>query len=347
MNQFQTKTYSVADFLEWQQGGTLVLSPKFQRRDVWTPKARSYFLDSVIRGKPAPKILLREQITPAKKTIREVVDGQQRLRALFEYISNGFPVSRTHNPDYPGFYFVDLPDEVQTAILAYQIATDCLVNLGDAEIRDIFARLNTYGVKLNKIELLHAEYFGDFRTSAFALANELGQFWTKNAILTENRLSRMLDAELTAELLIVMADGIQDKNKLGSYFKKWDDTFPKRRVHEGRFRDVIDIIGCLFPDGLRGHVFRRPVLFYSLFSAITHMQFGVPRLKSPRARIQRRTTVRVSNELLEVDAIWDTKGRDENEVAFLSAAKRATTHQREREVRTKFLCELIRKGCLS
>lgn len=345
MNQFQTKTYSVNDFVEWKEGGILELSPKFQRRKVWTRKAKSYLLDSVIRGKPTPKILIREHISTAtRKTMREVVDGQQRLRAIFEYMEDAFPVSRTHNKEYAGCCFSELPDDVQTSIRAYQIATDCLINISDSEVRDIFARLNTYGVKLNKIELLHAEYFGAFRTTAFALGNEFESFWIKNEILSEASISRMIDAELSAELLIAMADGVQDKGRLDSYFKQWDDELPGRSALEKKFRSTIDTIGMLFSDGLAAHEFCRPVLFYSLFCAVAHMQFGLPKLSSRRARISPPKAARVVNQLTEVDHIWETDGRNEHEKAFLNTAKRATTHQPERELRAKFLCELIRKG---
>lgn len=345
MNQFQTKTYSVNDFVEWKEGGILELSPKFQRRKVWTKKAKSYLLDSVIRGKPTPKVLIREHISTAtRKTMREVVDGQQRLRAIFEYMEDAFPVSRTHNKEYAGFYFSQLPDEVQTSIRAYQIATDCLINISDPEVRDIFARLNTYGVKLNKIELLHAEFYGAFRTTGFAIGNEFESFWIQNEILSEASISRMIDAELGAELLIAMADGIQDKGRLDSYFKQWDDELPGRSALENKFRSTIDTIGMLFPDGLADHEFCRPVLFYSLFCAVAHMQFGLPKLNARRARISQPKAARVMNQLTEVDQIWNTDGRNEHEKAFLNAAKRATTHQPERELRAKFLCDLIRKG---
>ena len=345
MSDFQTKTYSVNDFLEWKEGGTLELSPKFQRRSVWTRKAKSYLLDSVIRGKPNPKILIREHLSSStRKTHREVVDGQQRLRTIFEYIQDGFPVSRTHNKEYGGRYFSQLPSDVQTSILAYQLATDCLINISDSEVRDIFARLNTYGVKLNKIELLHAEYFGAFRTTAFGLANEFESFWLQNKILTEASLSRMIDAELTADLLIAMADGIQDKGRLAVYVKRWDDDFPARSVHEKHFRSTLDTIGTLFPDGLADHEFRRPVLFYSLFTAVAHMHFGLPRLNATRVRIRPRHIARVMNQLSEVNVIWETGGRTEEEKKFLTKARRATTHQAERELRTKFLCSLIRSA---
>ena len=74
------------------------------------------------------------------------------------------------------------------------------------------------------------------------------------------------------------------------------------------------------------------------------MQFGLPKLNARRARISQPKAARVMNQLTEVDQIWNTDGRNEHEKAFLNAAKRATTHQPERELRAKFLCDLIRKG---
>ena len=54
--------FSVADFLSWQKDGTLNLRPVFQRRSVWKPGAKSYFLDTVTRGLPAPIIYLRQRL---------------------------------------------------------------------------------------------------------------------------------------------------------------------------------------------------------------------------------------------------------------------------------------------
>ena len=73
--------YKVSDFLNWQKSDLLVLSPKFQRRSVWRPGAKSYLLDTIIKGYPIPIIFLREQKTDLTtlKHKREVVDGQQRV----------------------------------------------------------------------------------------------------------------------------------------------------------------------------------------------------------------------------------------------------------------------------
>jgi hypothetical protein len=80
-------TLPVSDFLAWQRDGSLNLKPDFQRRSVWKPGARSYFIDTIVRGLPVPLIFVRERLDlETQRTIRDVVDGQQRLRTLFAFI---------------------------------------------------------------------------------------------------------------------------------------------------------------------------------------------------------------------------------------------------------------------
>ncbi len=98
MKNYDSRTYSVNDFLEWRDNDQLVLAPKFQRRAVWTDSARSFLLDTIVQGKPIPKIFIRQLVNPkTRKTIREVVDGQQRLRSILSYLKDGFYISKKHN----------------------------------------------------------------------------------------------------------------------------------------------------------------------------------------------------------------------------------------------------------
>ena len=74
MKNFDTRAYSIADFYEWQKNGLLELVPDFQRRTVWSEKAKSYLIDTIIRGRPIPKILISQRLQ-GTRTIRVVVDG--------------------------------------------------------------------------------------------------------------------------------------------------------------------------------------------------------------------------------------------------------------------------------
>jgi uncharacterized protein with ParB-like and HNH nuclease domain len=96
----QRTQYKISDFVNWQKNSELNLSPIFQRRAVWPKGAKSYLIDSVLRGLPIPPIILRE--LPAQvdtfKSVREVVDGQQRIRTVLSFIApqtlNDFDIAR-------------------------------------------------------------------------------------------------------------------------------------------------------------------------------------------------------------------------------------------------------------
>jgi hypothetical protein len=59
MKNFDSRTYSVNDFLEWESRSQLELNPRFQRGPVWSPAAKSFLIDTMLRGKPIPKIYMR------------------------------------------------------------------------------------------------------------------------------------------------------------------------------------------------------------------------------------------------------------------------------------------------
>jgi uncharacterized protein with ParB-like and HNH nuclease domain len=164
MKNFDSRAYSIQDFVEWDKQTALVLNPAFQRRAVWNDKAKSFLIDTILRGKPIPKVFMRQQINAStKSSIREVVDGQQRLRTILSYVKDGFKVSKTQNEEYGGLFFSQLPEPAITQFLSYEIAADLLTNLPDNEILDIFGRLNSYAVILNDQEKINATHFSGFK----------------------------------------------------------------------------------------------------------------------------------------------------------------------------------------
>lgn len=81
MKNFDTRTYSIADIEEWNATDLLDLSPEFQRRSVWKQTAKSYLIDTIIRGRPIPKVIFTQRLEN-RRNVRTVVDGQQRRNRL-------------------------------------------------------------------------------------------------------------------------------------------------------------------------------------------------------------------------------------------------------------------------
>ncbi len=312
---FSTRPYSIGDFEQWSGKGDLVLAPKFQRREVWNPKARSYLIDTIIRGKPIPKIFMRQRVElQTRRIIREVVDGQQRLRSVLSFLKDEFPIDNSHNEEYGGMFFSQLDPEVQNEITAYEFSVDLLPDMADKEIYDVFARLNTYSYKLTPQELRHAQFFGDFRTCVYKLANEFTTFWEINKIITRTGMLRMAEAEFVSDLLITVSDGIKEKGKtvIDSFYDKYDDRFPNRTTYEKRFRHSMDVIGSIMENRIPKSAFKNTRLFFPLFCAVYHMEFGLPEIKAKRGHIKQQFYPQVNTALKQVDEIFE-KIKEEKE----------------------------------
>ena len=150
------------------------------------------------------------------------MDGQQRLRTILSFIKDGFVVSKLHNPEYGGFHFSQLPEDVQAQVLAYEISVDLLLNLRDSEVLDIFSRLNSYAIVLNEQEKINANHFSAFKILADFIGRSYFEYWTKQGILTSGNILRMLEVNLVADLLIAMREGIKSKKQITRYYDQYE-----------------------------------------------------------------------------------------------------------------------------
>lgn len=351
---FHTRNYSIRDFEEWNKRGELVLAPKFQRREVWNAKARSYLIDTILRGKPIPKLYMRQNVNPKTRlTVREIVDGQQRLATVLNFLKDGFKVSKSHNDDYGGDFFTDLPDEVQREVLKYEFVVDLLEDMPDNEVYDVFARINTYSEKLKPQELRNAKWFGDFKSCVYGLAKEFVLFLATNKVYSETQILRMAEAEFISELVLAMEEGIREGNKvvIDNAYRDYDDKFPNRKQHEKHFRETIDAIKGIFGDDLVKSKFRATRLFYPLFCAVCHMKFGLPKLKATRKSLKVAHYPKLKTALEEVDVLLDriSAAEDAEEEIELSPEERKFydaydehwVHATNRTILTQHLCRRI------
>lgn len=341
---FEPKTYYINDFKEWEDRKELVLAPYFQRRSVWSDKAKSYLIDTILRGSPIPKIYMRHTIDPqTRKSIREVIDGQQRLRTILNFVDDGFKVLKAHNDQFGGQYFSQLPKEVQSNILSYELSVDLLPGLSDKEVLDIFARLNTYTVTLNQQELLNSKYFGLFKKTVYSLGYEFVNFWTSNNIITLKQIYRMAEAEFTTDIIIAMVDGIQSKTAAETYYKKYDDAFPHMNRIITEFKGTMDMIGGIFQDRLSNSHFNSKPLFYSLFCVLYDLNYGLPNTNSKTIKITPANYPKVRSALEQIELILDSDKPDNKYKDFLEACDRHTTNITERKLRHKIIKDIISK----
>lgn len=344
MKSYDSRTYSINDFVEWDAAKQLELNPRFQRRPVWTEKAKSFLIDTILRGKPIPKIFIRQKINVTTKTsIREVVDGQQRLRTILAFIKDGFSVNKRQHPTYGGLLFSQLPEEVQGQVLAYEISVDLLINLPDSEILDIFSRLNSYAVLLNEQEKINSDHFGPFKVLADKIGHKYTEYWPSQGILTSKQIVRMLEVNLVADVLIATLEGIKSKKQVKKYYDQYEGAFEHDTdILEARFDSVIFAIAEIYPEGLSDTEFRRPHLFYSLFTTVAHWINAIPGLPDGHVYAQLLPAT-IRNKFDRVDEIFaesDIQKLSKAEQQFLADSRRATTDEKVRVRRTMYLLDL-------
>jgi hypothetical protein len=290
MDEYKTQqaVYTLSDFVLWQEHQILVISPKFQRRPVWRTPARSYFIDTLLRGMTVPPLYFR-MTQENGKTVREVVDGQQRVRSVLDFLKGEYRLSTTLKAAWAGKKFAQLSVAEQQKIMSFSFTAEIFKGISDKQVLEVFCRLNMNGIPLNKQELRNGKFFGLFKTVSYDLALTYLQFWRNHKIFSEQSIARILEVELTSELLIAGHSGMQDKKtSVDTFYSDLENAYPEQVRDEKRFKETLTTISETFSaDNLAVSEFRRPPLFYTLYCVVFHHLFGLPGIQraSPRKRL--------------------------------------------------------------
>lgn len=280
MNKTRSKVIQISDIVQWSEKGELELSPKYQRNNVWNEKAKAYLIDTIIRGLPIPPIFLRQQVDiNTKSTRREIIDGQQRIRAILEYVvDEKFAIKKSHNKAYGGKKYSDLDEEAKEAILDFDILAEVVTEKDEGLIYDMFARLNSNNYVLNKQEIRNSKYWGDFKVLVYNLASQYRDFFLLYHLLSDNDCTRMRDAELITSMIIVLQEGIvsETPTSVDKIYEKYDSSFDEDGKLEDIFVSVMDVIEKVYSyfNGNLGCLSNKNY-FFTFFCVITNQLYGI------------------------------------------------------------------------
>lgn len=250
---------------------TIDLKAKFQRDIVWSPGAQAYLIDTLLRKLPIPKIYLRVVTDDRGNTTYQVVDGKQRLTAIFKFLNDNLVLQDKHSKDIGlgGKKFTDLPVDMRGDLFKYDMSVEELHDANREEIKDMFARLNRTGAKLNNQELRHAACEGDFIQLAEEMAKD--NYWVKIKMFGTPQIRRMLDVEYVSELLMMIAENkILDRKKGLDKFYADNEVMGdvKRRQLKSQFQKVLGYVKKIVTD--RATRFVNKGDFYSLFYTMNY-----------------------------------------------------------------------------
>jgi hypothetical protein len=254
--------------ISWIQGRrvdtTLEISPKFQRRAVWLDAERAELIATVLGGLPFPEVYIQAVTDPESGQEKHiVVDGQQRITSILMFIDN--QVSLPNSDDWQGQYFRDLNEDQKRKLWNYKIVVRGLSETNDAEIRDLFTRLNTNNVALNDQELRNARYKGRFKSTAERVADN--PLFLGIGLFTARDIRRMLDVEFASELLVLTIEGvINKKDILDDAYARFEEDFPREAEFEGDLNTALGLLRSIVNDSNTTAI-KTKSNFYSLFGA--------------------------------------------------------------------------------
>ena len=184
----QPTSFTVADYCNAMRRGEITVNHDYQRSDqVWPQVARSYLIETILKGFPVPKLYLY-QVTDVKsrKTRKEIVDGQQRSAAIYDFSNDGFRVSKSaEDEDVRGKKYSELDEEHQYRFRDYPIDVDLFVAVTPPEVIEVFRRMNSYTVPLNPEEHRHALWQGKFKWFINGVADRLEAIFLATGVFKE------------------------------------------------------------------------------------------------------------------------------------------------------------------
>lgn len=259
----------------------LYVNPEYQRGQVWTLAQKKRLVDSVLRGYPIPLFYLHhisKEVAGHKREDFEIIDGQQRITALYEYREGNFklfdPGADAEEAQFPAFIqeqpcpwagkrFEELTPQLQQQMLSTKLATVLIETGVSNEARDLFIRLQA-GMPLNSQEKRDA-WPGNFTEYVLKVAGkpELpkypGHDFFKNVMKAKQR-NRGEFRQLAAQIVMLY----QTRRETGRfcdinreaidvfYYKNLD--FDSNGLEAKRFSQILDTLTRLLGDGKRKKV---------------------------------------------------------------------------------------------
>ena len=213
------------------------------------------------------------------RTYRELVDGQQRLRTIRDFVDNRIRLGSNANT-FDGMKYEDLDECDQRNLLAYQIGVVQLFDATDDRVLDVFNRLNAYGLSLNSQELRHGRYQGGkhkgvFRRAVIEASKRWGVLWDRYKVVSVRARVRMADDELMAQMLGVILEGVQDGGQptINRLYKNYDEGLPDDSI--AKLDETVEYIVGNLSEVLNSRIRSAPH-FLMLFAAVAHARVSIP-----------------------------------------------------------------------
>jgi hypothetical protein len=320
MERVDYESLIIQDLLNFHADKSLNINPWYQRRSVWSDPQKAYLVNTVLERKPVPSIYIRHQIDiDAERSLKEVVDGQQRIRSIIGYRNDEF-VAR-HPNHRSKVKYSQLSRAERGQFLSTALSIGYLIGATDQDVIEIFGRINSIAKSLNPQEKRNAKFSGEFKQFCLRQAVERLPFWRASKIFSANDISRMMEVQFVSDLTINFIQGLSDFSAtlIDRYYKNFDEDFPAEQEISDRLEAVFAKIIGLPPELFADTIFNTDQVTLSLLVVLDALrQRNIPS--------ERIATV-IRNIDAQVTAFADLAIQTEVQADFLSGFKGGNLHR--------------------
>jgi uncharacterized protein with ParB-like and HNH nuclease domain len=354
MLRYNVRSRQVLDLVNDLKSGRLILSPYFQRNLVWRAKHKHDFIETIILGYPFPQIFVAKGGLNIEKmeAVSCVVDGQQRLNSIKEYVNDGWPVN--------GRKFSELDAAAKEDFVKYEVAIIELdMYQNDPRILEIFKRLNRTFYALSTIERNSTEYgSSEFMLVAKVLSGELNfadeeisddlvdlhrdpnitpdfvewstpravnrfqELLLNHDVFTPYEISRMVPLQFTLNVMATCLKGIFNRNEgAKELLEEYKDGFDEKEILFTNLNKAAHFV--LRMRLSEKSIWLRKANLFSLLVALYNNVDALKGVKPPDVKI----TLENAAENLPED--------------YKLAAREAVNNRKERTVRDSFIVDLL------
>lgn len=363
LSSIQSNSYKIVELYNKIALGNLITGPYFQRKKFWKKQDKVYFIETILMNYPFPEIYIASQKLDLENltTTEIVVDGQQRLTTIVDYIKG----TGDFSGKLPIKKFSDLDDSTKKDFLNYPVSVKDLKNLEDHAIKQVFQRINATDYSLNENEKLNATYgggeFAYFAKQLTDLDIEVGEsltnviitndkrekvfkFFRKYNIFSNNDVNRMFDSQYIMLVSSTILNGsyFGRSSKIIHFLEEYNYRFENYNLVLSSILNSIDIILKLDLNS-NSYWFNKANLFTLLieFSKIdiNNLDFNI--LETKLLELEKKVDLYFMAESEE-----DLAGILEEEKKYFEVARHGSHELAAREHRGKVIKDIINEATL-
>lgn len=236
--------------------------PDWQREEVWPAEKKRRLIDSILRGWKLPKFYFQK--TREDPDEYDVVDGQQRLTAIWEFLDGDLTLSPESAAEFGAERYADLPDAASDRFDDYEIEYDEITNATDEEVKEFFQRLQE-GLPLTSSEKLNSVH-SKLRDYCAQASDD--PFFSETTVISNKRYAYF---DIVAKVATLEIEGLDAGLRYEEIRKVFSSNaaFSPESAAAQRINNAIGFLRENFPRSFKP--FRNRTIVQSVITLVCHL----------------------------------------------------------------------------